>query len=74
MVWQRDDMKKTGWPPYLLQDDCRKLFRWFADRVDARWTLRQVLTKEKANEATDTAQEDQSGGQLVQRAYRRSDA
>lgn len=36
-------MKKTGWPPYLLQDDCRKLFRWFADRIDARHTLRNVL-------------------------------
>ena len=35
---------KTGWPPALLQDDSRALFRWFADRVDARWTLRRVLT------------------------------
>ena len=34
---------KTGWPPYLLQDDCRKLFRWFADRIDARWALRKAL-------------------------------
>lgn len=35
---------KTGWPPGLLQDDSRELSRWFASRVDARWTLRRVLT------------------------------
>ena len=34
---------RTGWPPGLLQDDHRGLFRWFANRMDARWTLRQVL-------------------------------
>jgi hypothetical protein len=36
----------TGWPPGLLQDDCRALSIWFATRIDARWVLRQVL-KEK---------------------------
>jgi hypothetical protein len=35
---------KTGWEPGLLQDDSRGLFRWFASRMDARWTLRRVLT------------------------------
>ena len=35
---------KTGSEPGLLQDDCRGLFRWFASRIDARWTLRKVLT------------------------------
>ncbi len=35
---------KTGWPPGLLQDDSRALFRWFASRMDARWVLRRVLT------------------------------
>jgi hypothetical protein len=35
---------KTGAEPTLLQDDSRALFRWFANRVDARWVLRQVLT------------------------------
>lgn len=40
-------MNKTGWPPHLLQDDCRKLFRWFADRIDARWVLRSIFKKEK---------------------------
>jgi hypothetical protein len=36
-------MRITGWPPGLLQDDSRKLFAWFANRIDARWTLRRVL-------------------------------
>lgn len=26
---------KTGWPPGLLQDDCRALSRWFASRAGA---------------------------------------
>ena len=30
------DKPKTGWPPGLLQDDDRKLSRWFASRLDAR--------------------------------------
>jgi hypothetical protein len=34
---------RTGWPPGLLQDDCRKLSRWFASRIDARWVVRQVF-------------------------------
>ena len=42
-------MKKTGWPPDLLQDDCRKLFRWFANRIDARWVLRQTLKSKDMN-------------------------
>lgn len=33
-------MTKTGWPPGLLQDDCRKLHRWFASRLDARHVVR----------------------------------
>lgn len=36
-------MEKTGWPPGLLQDDCRALSRWFASRMDARWALRKAL-------------------------------
>lgn len=27
---------RTGWPPGLLQDDCRALALWFASRPDAR--------------------------------------
>jgi len=34
---------RTGWPAGLLQDDNRALFRWFADRLGARWALRQAL-------------------------------
>jgi len=33
---------RTGWPPGLLQDDCKKLSRWFASRPDARFVVRQV--------------------------------
>lgn len=36
---------KTGWPAHLLQDDSRKLSDWFASRVDARWTVRQVCAE-----------------------------
>lgn len=32
----------TGWPPGLLQDDCKKLSQWFASRIDARHVVRQV--------------------------------
>jgi hypothetical protein len=31
---------KTGHPPGLLQDDCRKLHKWFASRLDARQVIR----------------------------------
>lgn len=34
--------ERTGWPPGLLQDDCRKLARWFSSRPDARRIVRQV--------------------------------
>jgi hypothetical protein len=34
---------RTGWPPGLLQDDCKKLSRWFASRIDARWVVRMVF-------------------------------
>lgn len=34
---------KTGWPaPALMQDDDRKLFRWFASRLDARQRVREA--------------------------------
>jgi hypothetical protein len=36
-------MKKTGWPPGLLQDDCRKLHKWFASRPDARYVIRKLF-------------------------------
>lgn len=34
---------KTGWPPGLLQDDSRKLSKWFASRPDALYVLRKSL-------------------------------
>lgn len=43
----------TGWPPGLLQDDSRKLSDWFASRVDARWTVRQVCAEIERNRMTD---------------------
>lgn len=40
--------RKTGWPQemFLMQDDCSKLSRWFASRIDARETIRRVFRKE----------------------------
>jgi hypothetical protein len=36
-------MNKTGWPPpALAQDDDRKLFRWFASKLDARRRVREA--------------------------------
>lgn len=26
---------RTGWPPGMLQDDCRELSKWFASRLNA---------------------------------------
>ena len=43
----------TGWPPGLLQDDSRKLSDWFASRVDAHWTVRQVCAEIERNRMTD---------------------
>jgi hypothetical protein len=37
---------KTGWPPGLLQDDDRKLSRWFASRPDARYQLRKHMQED----------------------------
>lgn len=39
----RDNGGKTGWPPGLLQDDSRKLSKWFASRPDALYVLRKNL-------------------------------
>ena len=38
-------MLKTGWPPALLQDDDRKLHKWFASLLDAREVVRKVCTE-----------------------------
>lgn len=41
----------TGWPPSLMQDDCRPLSRWFASRLDARWVVRKVCAEIAATRA-----------------------
>lgn len=33
---------RTGWPAGLLQDDCRRLARWFSEKPDARAHARDV--------------------------------
>jgi hypothetical protein len=41
----RDDILnggRTGWPPGMLQDDCRKLSRWLANRIDSRMHAKQA--------------------------------
>lgn len=43
---------KTGWPPGLLQDDSRQLSLWFASRIDARETIRNVFRKKPMNKLT----------------------
>ena len=49
-VQEPDNGGKTGWPPGLLQDDCRGLSKWLASRPDARQRLREAL----AEQAQDT--------------------
>lgn len=38
--------RTTGAPPGLLQDDCRKLHKWFASRLDARVLIRRWFGKQ----------------------------
>lgn len=45
----------TGWPPGLLQDDERRLSRWFASRADARQRVRAVCSDIKEKNMTDYA-------------------
>lgn len=33
----------TGWAPGLLQDDCKHLSKWLANRPGARRALRETL-------------------------------
>ena len=44
-VQEPDNGGKTGWPPGLLQDDCRGLSKWLASRPDARQRLREALAE-----------------------------
>ena len=35
-------VETTGWPPGLLQDDCRALSKWFAGRLGARRQIKEM--------------------------------
>ena len=41
----RANTPKTGWPPGLLQDDCRGLSMWFASRPDAKAVVQRVCAE-----------------------------
>lgn len=43
-----DNGGKTGWPPGLLQDDCKGLSKWLASRPDARRRVREALDEQPA--------------------------
>jgi len=36
---------KTGWPPGMLQDDCKGLSQWLASKPDARRRVREVAAE-----------------------------
>ena len=36
---------KTGWPPGLLQDDCKGLSKWLSNQPDARRRVREALAQ-----------------------------
>jgi hypothetical protein len=48
----RQNVKKTGWPAGLLQDDDGRLSRWFASRPDARYVLKRNLEKDMNEKPT----------------------
>jgi hypothetical protein len=43
---------KTGWPPGLLQDDCRGLSKWLASQPDARRRVREAVAALKEKNMT----------------------
>ena len=40
------NVKKTGWPEGLLQDDSKELSKWFASKLDARYIVRKNLNED----------------------------
>lgn len=50
--------QRTGWPPGLLQDDCKGLSKWLASRPDARRRVREAL--EHLDNQENKPQEDNS--------------
>lgn len=43
---QVQEPKITGWPPGLLQDDCRGLARWLSSRPDSLYRLRKLYAEQ----------------------------
>lgn len=46
-------MNKTGWPPGLMQDDCRKLSKWLANQPGAQrqaWLVSEEIKEQKMTE------------------------
>jgi hypothetical protein len=41
------EVRKTGKPPELMQDDCRELSLWLSTRPDARWRFVQMMKERK---------------------------
>jgi len=41
---------KTGWPPGLLQDDCKGLSKWLSNRPDAKRRVREALAEQPAQQ------------------------
>ena len=67
---------KTGHPPGLLQDDCRKLSKWLASRVNARQEVREVCrliaqeqTMDDKTEQSEKQQATMSLAELEMRDY-----
>jgi len=54
---------KTGWPPGLLQDDCKGLSKWLSNRPDAKRRVREALAEQPAQ------QESESNKAAYQRGY-----
>ena len=52
---------KTGWPPGLLQDDDRKLSRWFSSRPDARLRVRERCAEIRAEQEASQAKGEDHG-------------
>ena len=50
---------KTGWPPGLLQDDDKRLSKWFASKPDAREVVRRVAREHERNASTSNVQRSQ---------------
>lgn len=51
----KHNQTSTGWNNGSCQDYDKKLYQWFASRIDARWVVRNMINKVKEhNESTNT--------------------